>query len=206
MAAFNTIEEAVADFKEGKFVLVVDSESRENEGDLIASAEDMTPQKMAFLVRHSSGYICVPLSPEIADRVDLPLMVPDMQDRHKTAYTLTCDAIEGTTTGISASDRTLTAKKLADPSSTAATFNRPGHMVPLRGNPGGTLARPGHTEAGLDLCKLSGKNSAAVISELVRDEDGEMARRDDCLKFARQHNLKCITIEQIREFILSNPQ
>lgn len=202
MVEFDTVSDAVSAFKKGDFVLVVDAESRENEGDLIASAQDMTPEKMAFIVRYSSGYICVPLSVEIADKVDLPLMFPDMQDRHKTAYTLTCDAIEGTTTGISASDRSLTANKLADPKSTPATFNRPGHMVPLRANPGGTIARGGHTEAAIDLCRLSNKREAAVISELVRDEDGEMARREDCYKFAKQHGLKIITIDQIRDHML----
>lgn len=202
MVHFDSVADAVAAFNKGDFVLVVDSESRENEGDLIASAQDMTPAKMAFLVKHSSGYVCVPLAPELADKFDLPLMVANMQDRHRTAYTLTCDAIEGTTTGISASDRSLTANRLADPSSTPATFNRPGHMVPLRGNPGGTVARAGHTEAALDLCKLSGKRPAAVISELVRADDGEMARRDDCYAFAKEHGLKIITIEQIREHVL----
>lgn len=196
---FDTIDSALKAFKNGEFLLVLDDENRENEGDLIASAEDMTTEKMAFLVKYSSGYVCVPLTNERADALDLPLMIPSMQDRHKTAYTVTCDAFEGTSTGISAHDRALTARALASPQSTPKTLNRPGHVLPLRARDGGVLTRVGHTEAAVDLCALTGKEPAAVICELVRD-DGAMARRDDCLEFGRKHNIKVITIADLVEF------
>lgn len=206
----------------GEFLVVLDDESRENEGDLIIAAEKITTEKMAFLIRHSSGYVCTPLTNDIADRLNLPLMANALKnsvptsakdtpvatdddgtpsDRHGTAYTITCDFGEGTTTGISAHDRALTATKLADPSVTARQFLKPGHMLPLRARDGGVLERRGHTEAGVDLCKLSGLQPVSVICELVREEDGLMARRDDCLKFSKQHNIKAITIDDLVRFI-----
>jgi 3,4-dihydroxy 2-butanone 4-phosphate synthase len=156
---------------------------------------------MAFLVRHSSGYVCAPLSSEIADRLDLPLMLKDRTDRHGTAYTVTVDYADGTTTGISAHDRALTARKLADPTVKAEDFLRPGHLVPLRAVNGGVLARRGHTEAGVDLSRLAGFEPASVICEVVRDEDGLMARRDDCLAFSRLHGIKAITIEDLADYL-----
>lgn len=198
---FDDIPEALEAFARGEFLIVLDDESRENEGDLIASAQDMTTEKMAFLVKHSSGYVCVPLAEQLADKLDLPLMVPKLQDRHKTAYTVTVDAFEGTTTGISAHDRAFTARKLADPSSTPATFNRPGHVLPLRAREGGVVVRRGHTEAAVDLCRLTNKSPAGVICELVKEDDGAMARRDDCLAFAQKHNIKAITIDALAEYI-----
>lgn len=194
---FNSVDEALAAFKRGEFLVVLDDESRENEGDLIIAAEFMTTEKMAFLVRHSSGYVCAPITNQIADRLELPLMSSTRSDRHGTAYTITCDFKEGTTTGISAHDRALTTRKLADPNVEPADFLKPGHVLPLRAVDDGILARQGHTEAGVDLCKLSGLNPAAVICEIVRDEDGLMARRDDCLKFAKTHSIMAITIEQL---------
>jgi 3,4-dihydroxy 2-butanone 4-phosphate synthase len=194
---FNSVDEALAAFKRGEFLVVLDDESRENEGDLIIAAEFMTTEKMAFLVRHSSGYVCAPITNQIADRLELPLMSSTRSDRHGTAYTITCDFKEGTTTGISAHDRALTTRKLADPTAKPDDFLKPGHVLPLRAVDDGILARQGHTEAGVDLCKLSGLNPAAVICEIVRDEDGLMARRDDCLKFAKTHSIMAITIEQL---------
>lgn len=199
----------------------MDDEGRENEGDLIIAAELTTQEKMAFLVRHSSGYVCAPLSNDIADRLKLPLMADALHknqsskavatdadgtpsDRHGTAYTISCDFAHGTTTGISAHDRALTARKLADPSVGPVDFLRPGHLLPLRARDGGVLERRGHTEAGVDLCKLSGLNPVSIICELVREEDGLMARRDDCLKFAKEHNLKAITIDDLAKFIESH--
>lgn len=202
-AQFDSIPDALKAFENGEFLIVLDDESRENEGDLIASAEDMTTEKMAFLVKHSSGYVCVPLAETLANKLDLQLMVPNLQDRHKTAYTVTVDAFEGTTTGISAHDRAFTARKLADPTSTPATFNRPGHVLPLRAREGGVVVRRGHTEAAVDLCKLTNKQPAGVICELVKADDGSMARRDDCLAFAKEHNIKAITIDALAEYILS---
>lgn len=194
---FNSVDEALAAFKRGEFLVVLDDESRENEGDLIIAAEFMTTEKMAFLVRHSSGYVCAPITNQIADRLELPLMSSTRSDRHGTAYTITCDFKEGTTTGISAHDRALTTRKLADPTVKPDDFLKPGHVLPLRAVDDGILARQGHTEAGVDLCELSGLNPAAVICEIVRDEDGLMARRDDCLKFAKTHSIMAITIEQL---------
>lgn len=204
MNSFNSVPEALEAFSKGEFVVVMDDEGRENEGDLIAAASDMTTEKMAFLVQHSSGYVCCPMTNAIADKLKLPLMVEKLEDRHGTAYTVTCDALEGTTTGISAHDRALTARRLADPSSTAATFNRPGHVLPLRARDGGVKVRRGHTEASVDLCKLSNKEPVAVICEIVKQEDGSMARRDDCLKFARDYGLKSLTIDALVSYIQDN--
>ncbi|RKP30326.1 3,4-dihydroxy-2-butanone 4-phosphate synthase [Metschnikowia bicuspidata] len=194
---FSPIPEALQAFKNGDFLVVMDDESRENEGDLIIAAEKITQEKMAFLVRHSSGFVCVPLSTERADMLNLPPMIKDRSGRHGTAYTVTCDYAHGTTTGISAHDRALTAHKLADPSVAPNDFIRPGHVVPLRADPGLLSGRRGHTEASMQLCQLTGMQPVAVICELVRDEDGSMMRLDDCVAFAGQHGLKVITIEQI---------
>ncbi len=150
-----------------------------------------------------SGYVCVPLSPERADALDLPMMLKTQTDRHGTAYTITVDYADGTTTGISAHDRALTALKLSDPTSKPKDFLRPGHILPLRAVKGGVLARGGHTEAGVDLSKLAGLQPAAVICELVREQDGEMARRDDCFEFADKWNIKVITIESLKKHITS---
>ncbi|KAG5368439.1 3,4-dihydroxy-2-butanone 4-phosphate synthase [Yarrowia sp. C11] len=201
MSQFSAIPEALEAFKNGEFLVVMDDESRENEGDLIIAAAQTTTEKMAFLIRHSSGFVCVPLSNELADKYELPYMVENRTDRHGTAYTVTCDAIEGTTTGISAHDRALTARCLADKNTTAASFMRPGHVVPLRAVDGGVLARRGHTEAAVDLCKLTGQAAAGVICEIVRDEDGLMARTDDCLAFAKTHGIKAITIDALVKHI-----
>lgn len=200
-AKFVSIPEAIEAFKNGEYLIVMDDESRENEGDLIMSAELMTQEKMAFLVRYSSGYVCVPLSTERADALNLHPMLANETDRHGTAYTVTCDYADGTTTGISAHDRALTSTKLADPSSKPVDFIRPGHVLPLRAVPGLLKKRRGHTEAGVQLCELAGLQPAAVICEMVRDEDGLMMRLDDCTKFSKTHNIKMITIEQLVEYI-----
>ncbi|ANB13464.1 3,4-dihydroxy-2-butanone-4-phosphate synthase RIB3 [Sugiyamaella lignohabitans] len=201
--SFDSIPDAIKAYKEGQFLVVLDDESRENEGDLIIAASQVTTEKMAFLVRYSSGYVCAPVSKEIADRLELPLMLADRSDRHGTAYTVSVDFAEGTTTGISAHDRALTARKLADPTTKADDFLKPGHLLPLRAVDGGVLARRGHTEAAVDLSRLAGFEPAGVICEIVRDEDGLMARRDDCLKFAKEHNMKIITIDALVEHLKS---
>ncbi|CAG8563837.1 2017_t:CDS:10 [Ambispora gerdemannii] len=194
--AFDSIENALKDFAEGEFVIVVDNEDRENEGDLIIAAEKMTTEKMAFMVRYTSGLICVPTVPARLDQLKLPLMVPNSTDRFKTAYTISVDYKHNITTGISAHDRALTARSLANFAITnPEEFIRPGHMFPLRYTEGGVLKRIGHTEASVDLCKLSGLKPVGVISELVKD-DGLMARRDDCRAFADEHGLKLITDEE----------
>lgn len=197
MSKFCSVPEAIEAIKNGEFLVVMDDESRENEGDLIIAAEKTTQEKMAFLVRHSSGYVCVPLSTERADQLDLQPMLKDRADTHGTAYTVTCDYADGTTTGISAHDRALTARKLADGSSKPSDFIRPGHILPLRAVPGLLNKRRGHTEASVQLCELAGLQPAAVICELVRDEDGLMMRLDDCVKFSQEHKIKLVTIEQI---------
>ncbi len=198
MSKFDSIERAVADIAAGRAVVVVDDEDRENEGDLIFAAEMATPELMAFLVRHSSGYVCVPLTGEVCDRLGLPPMYSTNQDKHGTAYTVTVDAREGVGTGISATDRATTARLLADPSSGAHSFTRPGHVVPLRAKEGGVLRRPGHTEAAVDLARLAGLQPAGVICEVVSErEPGEMARTDELRGFADEHGLALISIADL---------
>ncbi|KAL0075932.1 3,4-dihydroxy-2-butanone 4-phosphate synthase [Phycomyces blakesleeanus] len=199
---FHPVADAVKDFANGEFVIVMDNEDRENEGDLIIAAKTVTTEQMAFLIRYSSGYVCVPSTDERLDALELPLMVPRNTELMKTAYTISCDYVHGTTTGISAHDRALTARKLADPTSVATDFSRPGHILPLRAVPGGTFERFGHTEAAVDLCKLAGLPEVACIGELVKEDDpsGSMARRDDCFAFAKKHNIKMITIKDLIEY------
>ncbi|EPS40804.1 hypothetical protein H072_5310 [Dactylellina haptotyla CBS 200.50] len=198
---FDSIEDSLAAFKRGEFLIVLDSTDRENEGDLIIAAEDCTTEKMAFLVRHTSGYVCLPMTPERTKRLDLPQMVPQNQDDLLTAYTVSVDFAHGTTTGISAHDRALTARKLADPTSKPSDFKRPGHVIPLRSRRGGVRVRTGHTEAATELCRLTGKEEVGVICEIVREEDGLMARRDDCIAFARRWGIKVCTIEDLVEYV-----
>ncbi|GAA5842401.1 hypothetical protein JCM9279_005372 [Rhodotorula babjevae] len=198
----DSVEDAVASFRNGEFLVVVDDMDRENEGDLIIAADKISQQQMAWLIQHSSGYICICLPAERLAELDIKMMVDDNKEKHRTAYTVTCDYKHGTTTGISAHDRALTARKLADESSKADDFTRPGHLVPLRAVEGGTLVRRGHTEASVDLCRLAGLPAAGVICELVKpnDPNGDMARRDDCFAFAREWGLKMISIEQIEQY------
>ncbi|MBU1084627.1 MAG: bifunctional 3,4-dihydroxy-2-butanone-4-phosphate synthase/GTP cyclohydrolase II [Candidatus Omnitrophota bacterium] len=194
----NTIEEAVKDLKAGRMVVVVDDPSRENEGDLIASAEKITPQKVNFMAKHGRGLICVPMNDMIADRLGLHLMSQsaDRQDPFKTAWAVSVDAAEKVTTGISAHDRARTIKMLADPASRARDFVRPGHIFPLRSKKGGVLVRAGHTEASVDLMKLAGLSSVGVICEIM-NEDGTMARMPNLMKFTKKHGLKICTIEDL---------
>jgi 3,4-dihydroxy 2-butanone 4-phosphate synthase/GTP cyclohydrolase II len=195
---FAGIERAIADMAAGKAVVVVDDEDRENEGDLIFAAEKATPELLAFMVRYTSGYVCVPLPESDCDRLDLPPMYHTNQDRRGTAYTVTVDAAAGVSTGISATDRAHTIRLLADPESTAGDFNRPGHVVPLRAKEGGVLRRPGHTEAAVDLARLAGLQPAGVLCELVSQKDeGDMARREELQVFAADHDLEMITIADL---------
>ncbi|CDO92398.1 unnamed protein product [Kluyveromyces dobzhanskii CBS 2104] len=203
---FTDIEVAVEKFRQNKFVIVMDDESRENEGDLICAANAVTTEQMAFLIRYSSGYVCAPMTNEWADRLDLPLLKElscesFADDRHGTAYTITCDFAHGTTTGISAHDRALTCSKLSDEKTTATDFLKPGHVVPLRAKDGGVLARRGHTEAAVDLCKLASLPPVGVIGELVKDADGDMMRLDDCVEFSKKFDISIITIEALVEYI-----
>ncbi|KAG2198362.1 hypothetical protein INT46_005423 [Mucor plumbeus] len=196
---FDSVKSALEDFAANKFVIVMDNEDRENEGDLIIAAEKITTEQMAFLIRYSSGYICAPTTGKRLDELQLPLMVEKNTELMRTAYTVSCDYAHGTTTGISAHDRALTSRKLADPTSKPEDFMRPGHILPLRSVPGGTFDRFGHTEAAVDLCQLAGVAPVACIGEIIKEDDpkGDMARRDDCFAFAKKHNIKMITIKDI---------
>jgi GTP cyclohydrolase II/3,4-dihydroxy-2-butanone 4-phosphate synthase len=194
--SFSSVEEAVAAIGRGDFVLVVDDEERENEGDLILAAEKATPEKLAFMVRYTSGLICLPVVGERLDELELPLMVAENTDSHKTAFTVSIDYAKGTTTGISAADRAATARAVADPSTVAGDFHRPGHIFPLRYQPGGVLVRPGHTEAAVDLARLAGLYPGGVLSEVVND-DGTMARGATLVAFAEQHRIPIINIAEL---------
>jgi 3,4-dihydroxy 2-butanone 4-phosphate synthase / GTP cyclohydrolase II len=193
---FGTIDEAVAEIAVGRPVVVVDDADRENEGDLIFAAELATPELLAFMVRHTSGYICAPLTEADADRLELPPMYHTNQDRRGTAYTVTVDAREGVTTGISAADRSHTIRLLSSTSTRAADLARPGHVVPLRAKAGGVLRRPGHTEAAVDLAVLAGLRPAGVLCELVND-DGTMKRLQDLERFCAEHGLVLVTIADL---------
>jgi 3,4-dihydroxy 2-butanone 4-phosphate synthase / GTP cyclohydrolase II len=198
MTAFATVEQAVADIAAGKPVVVVDDADRENEGDLIFAAEMATPELVAFMVRYTSGYICVPMTDADCDRLELPPMYHTNQDKRGTAYTVSVDAREGVSTGISAHDRAHTMRLLADPASTAADFTRPGHIVPLRAKSGGVLRRPGHTEAAVDLCRLAGLRPSGVLCEIVSQKSVEdMARLDELEVFAAEHDLSLISIADL---------
>jgi 3,4-dihydroxy 2-butanone 4-phosphate synthase/GTP cyclohydrolase II len=190
---FDTMEDALAAFARGEIIVVVDDEDRENEGDLIMAAEFATEEKMAFFVAHTSGVICAPLTEERADELDLPLMVAKNTEAMRTAFTVTVDYRAGTSTGISAADRAMTLTKMADLASRANEFARPGHIFPLRAREGGVLKRAGHTEAAVDLAKMSGLTPVGVLCEIVKP-DGTMARVPDLVEFCKEHGLKFISI------------
>lgn len=192
----NTVEQAIKDIKAGKFVIVVDDKDRENEGDLIIAAEKITPQAIAFMVRYTTGIICMPLTGERLDHLRIPLMVTDNTDSHRTPFTISVDYKFGITTGVSATDRSTTIKALISPDCHAQDFCRPGHIFPLRYRPGGVLKRAGHTEAAVDLASLAGLSPAGVLSEIVND-DGSMARLPDLEKFAEEHKLCLISVADI---------
>ncbi|GAA1131712.1 3,4-dihydroxy-2-butanone-4-phosphate synthase [Arthrobacter flavus] len=199
----DSVAEAVAAMAAGRAVVVVDDERRENEGDIIFAAQFATPALVGWTVRYTSGVLCVPISGVAADRLLLPPMTAVNEDAKGTAYTVSCDAAVGISTGISAADRAVTARLLADPTTTAADLTRPGHMFPLRGAPGGVGQRPGHTEAGLELCALAGLEPAAVIAEVVHDE-GHMMRLPDLRDFADSHGVPLISIKDLLSY-LSDP-
>ncbi|HVM10920.1 MAG TPA: bifunctional 3,4-dihydroxy-2-butanone-4-phosphate synthase/GTP cyclohydrolase II [Actinomycetota bacterium] len=196
---FAAVEDAVEDIREGKIVIVVDDADRENEGDLILAAEKVTPEAITFMVRHTSGVICMPIVGERLDELRLPLMVTDSNDVQRTAFTVSVDVIEGTTTGISAADRAATIRALVDPRTRASDLQRPGHIFPLRYREGGVLKRAGHTEAAVDLARLAGLYPAGVLCELVND-DGSMARLPDLIRFAEEHGLKILSIADLIEY------
>jgi len=193
---FAKIEDAIAQIRAGKMVIVVDDESRENEGDLIFAAEKVTADHIGFMVRYCSGIICVPMEGDRLEELNLPLMSPENSESMGTAFTISVDAREGTTTGISAADRARTIEALLDPASQPADLARPGHIFPLRYTPGGVLRRAGHTEASVDLARLAGLYPAGVLCEVV-NEDGTMARLPDLERFAQEHDLLLISIADL---------
>ncbi len=192
----DTVEEALAEIAAGRAVVVVDDEERENEGDLIFAASKSTPELMAFTIRYSSGVICVPVTAPTLDRLGIPLMTPHNRERMRTAYTVSVDARDGVSTGISAADRSRTVRTLIDSATEAYEIVQPGHVFPLRYTEGGVLVRPGHTEAAVDLARLAGLEPAGVISEIVND-DGTMKRGRQLREFADEHGLKMISIEDL---------
>jgi 3,4-dihydroxy 2-butanone 4-phosphate synthase/GTP cyclohydrolase II len=193
------VARAIKDIADGRPVVVVDDANRENEGDIILAAAKATPELLAFMVRYTSGVICAPMRGEDLDRLQLPLMTTQNTERMRTAFTVTVDAAQGVTTGISAADRTTTLTKLTDPGATAGDFVKPGHIFPLRYREGGVLARPGHTEAAVDLATLAGLPPVGVLSEIVHD-DGTMMRLPALRGFADEHGLALISIEQLIEY------
>jgi 3,4-dihydroxy 2-butanone 4-phosphate synthase/GTP cyclohydrolase II len=196
---FDDVDRAIKDIAEGRPVVVVDDESRENEGDIILAASMATPELLAFMIRYTSGVICAPLRGAELDRLQLPLMTSQNTEHMRTAFTVSVDAADGVTTGISAADRAATIRRLVDPATTAADLVRPGHIFPLRYAEGGVLRRPGHTEAAVDLARLAGLPEAGVLAEVVND-DGTMARLPELREFASAHGLALISIGQLIEY------
>jgi len=195
--ALCSLEEALQDLRAGKFVVVVDDENRENEGDLVMAAEKVTPEAVNFIVTQARGLLCMSMLGERLDELDLPLMVQQNNgNRNHTAFTVSVDYSVGTTTGISAQDRAVTVRAMTEPSVKAADFRRPGHLFPLRYHPGGVLVRAGHTEAIVDMCRLAGMYPAGVVCEIMKD-DGTMARMGDLESFAQKHGLNILSIAQI---------
>ena len=192
----DTIEEALIDIRDGKFVIVVDDEDRENEGDFICAAEKMTPEMVNFMITHGRGVVCAPLTEERCDELELENQVDKNTSIHSTPFTVSVDLLEGCTTGVSAADRAATFRALANPTSTPETFGRPGHIFPLRARSKGVLRRAGHTEAGVDLARLAGLQPAGALIEIM-NEDGTMARMPDLMEIADKFDLKIITIKDL---------
>jgi 3,4-dihydroxy 2-butanone 4-phosphate synthase/GTP cyclohydrolase II len=193
---FATIETAIEAIRQGRMVVVVDDEDRENEGDLTLAAEHVTPEAIAFMATHGRGLICVPLEGELLDRLHIPLMVSDNTSPFETAFCVTVEAREGTSTGISAHDRSRTIQALIAPEAKPSDFVKPGHMFPLRARPGGVLTRTGQTEASVDLARLAGLHPSGVICEIMKD-DGTMARLPDLIPFCERHGLPLVTVADL---------
>jgi len=196
---FDSIDAAVEDIKKGRFVIVVDDENRENEGDFIMAAEKVTPESVNFMAKYARGLLCVGLTKERAKELNLELMVQDNTALHNTSFTVSVDLKKGTTTGISANDRALTINALADPNTRPEDLGRPGHIFPIIARPGGVLRRAGHTEASVDLMRLAGLTPVSVMCEIM-DENGEMARGEALEKIAQAHNVKIITVQSLIEY------
>ena len=198
----STIEEAIEDFREGKFVIVVDDEDRENEGDFIIAAEKITPEKVNFMLKHGRGVLCAPITMSRCKELELQPQVSDNTSLLGTPFTVTVDKIEGCSTGVSAADRAATIQALADPNSKPTTFARPGHINPLYAQDKGVLRRAGHTEASIDLARLAGLNPAAALIEIM-NEDGTMARMPELIKMSQEHGLKIISIRDLIKYRLA---
>ena len=203
MSTLNTTEELIQDIRQGKMVILMDDEDRENEGDLVVAAECITPEIVNFMAREGRGLICMPMSRARCEQLDLPLMVDDNRASHGTNFTLSIEAATGVTTGISAADRSHTVKAAANKNAKPTDIVQPGHIFPLMARPGGVLVRAGHTEASVDLARLAGLDESAVIVEIIND-DGNMARRDDLDIFAKKHDLKIGTIADLIHYRLLN--
>lgn len=199
LSGLDRIEEALQDLQQGKVVIVVDDEDRENEGDFIALADHASPEAINFMVTEGRGLVCLPITAERAEELQLQPMVAQNTDYHGTAFTVSVDHVS-TSTGISAHERSMTAKAITDPAAGPEHFRRPGHMFPLIANPGGVLSRPGHTEAAIDLARLCGASPAGVICEIM-NEDGTMARLDQLRTLAAKHNLKLISIQALITYL-----
>ncbi|OJF95580.1 3,4-dihydroxy-2-butanone-4-phosphate synthase [Pararhizobium antarcticum] len=195
----STIEDAIEALARGGMIVVVDDEDRENEGDVIIASDAVTPEAIAFMMKHARGLVCVAMEGDRLDALDIPMMVPNNTEYLKTAFTVSVDYIHGTTTGISAADRSATVHALMDDRTGADDFARPGHIFPLRAHPDGVLGRPGHTEAAVDLARLAGKRPSGVICEVAND-DGTMARLPDLKAFCQLHDLPLITIEALMRY------
>lgn len=195
-----TIEDAISAIASGKMVVVVDDQNRENEGDIVVAADAVTPETIAFMMTHARGLVCIAMEGERLDALDIPLMVPNNTELHKTAFTVSVDYLKGTTTGISAADRAATVRALVDDRAKPDEFARPGHIFPLRANPRGVLGRPGHTEAAVDLARLAARVPAGVICEVAND-DGTMSRLPELTLFAERHNLPLVTIEDLVAYL-----
>jgi 3,4-dihydroxy 2-butanone 4-phosphate synthase / GTP cyclohydrolase II len=202
LAPLATVPELLDELRAGRPIIVVDDEDRENEGDLVFAAEHATAELLAFTIRHTGGIVCLALPDEVADRLDLPPMVPVNTARRETAFTVTIEAVDGITTGISAADRAHTIRLAARPEASAADFARPGHVFPLRARQGGVLRRTGHTEASVDLCRLAGLRPVAALSEVMHD-DGRMMRLPELRRFAAAHGLKVGTIADLVAYRIS---
>ena len=202
MFEFNTVEEALQELREGNIIIVTDDENRENEGDLICAAQFATTENVNFMATHAKGLICMPMSQSLCDKLDLPQMVDNNTDNHSTAFTVSIDHVD-TTTGISAVERSITAMKCVDDNARPEDFRRPGHMFPLLSRKNGVLERDGHTEATVDLMRLSGLKECGLCCEIMRD-DGTMMRTPELIEFAKKWNLKFITIKDLQDYRKKN--
>jgi len=199
-----SVKEAVEDLKKGKILILTDDKGRENEGDLFCAAEKATPAIINFMIKYGRGLVCAPITKKIADRLKIPLMVNyDKEDMIKCKFTVSVDALKNVTTGISAYERAITIRTLADPKAKSSDFCKPGHVFPIVVNKNGTLSRPGHSEAAVDLCRLANMQPVGVICEIIKD-NGKMARINDLLKFSKQHKIKILAISQLKDYLRQN--